>query len=261
MRHGGSWLARFSGSVVARPSYGFAAIDRRLLMLGLLGALLVIVGVAMGVDFGHLLGGAGAVGIGSMTFPVGGPEVPTSNANEPGNAVPFRRATTYRTQVIDTTSIAAPALTAAQQNVEITVQGSGYVYGIDLDVQVTTAANAAAVAYVEDAPWSALASVVFRDVQGELVNLDGFSLRLANLYCGYSWNREDSASTATVAAAAAGTQGSLDTGIYQQIGTAVATGGSFRFHLWVPVATNMRDLIGLLGNQDRAMRYQLRTCS
>lgn len=199
------------------------------------------------------------LGIGFQTYPVGGPEVPQSNANEPGNMIPFRRATTFRTQQIDATTIAAPnGITAAQQNVEITVQGSGYIYGIDIDVQVTTSANAAAVAYVEDAPWSTLASVVFRDVQGELVNLDGFSLRIANLYFGYRTNREDSASTATVAAAAAGSQGSLDTGVYQQIGTAVGTGGSMRFHLWVPVATNLRDLIGLLGNQDRAMRYQLR---
>ena len=195
----------------------------------------------------------------AQTYPVGGPEVPNSNQNEPGGMIPFRRATTYRTQIIDTTTIASPGITTAQQNIEITVQGSGYVYGIDLDVQVVTAANAAAVAYVEDAPWSALASVVFRDVQGELVNLDGFSLRLANLYCGYILAREDTPSTATTAAATAGVTGSLDTGVFQQIGTAVATGGSFRFHLWVPVATNRRDVIGLLGNQDRAMRYQLRT--
>jgi hypothetical protein len=196
----------------------------------------------------------------ASAYPVGGPEVPSSNQNEPGNMIPFRRATTYRTQVIDTTTLGnGLGITAAQQNIEVTVQGSGYIYGIDLDVQITTAANAAAVAYNEDAPWSALASVVFRDVQGELVNLDGFSLRLANLYCGYRLAREDTPATATVAAATPGVSGSLDTGVFQQIGTNVATGGSFRFHLWVPVATNTRDVIGLLGNQDRAMRYQLRT--
>lgn len=217
-----------------------------------------VIGGGTAID-GALLAALVGVAHFAMTYPVGGPEVPNPQQNEPGAMIPFRRATTYRTQQIDATTIASPGITAAQQNVEITVQGSGYLYGIDLDVNVVTAANAAAVAYVEDAPWSSLASVVLRDVQGELVNLDGFSLRLANLYCGYRTNREDSASTATVAAAAAGTQGSLDTGVYQQIGTAVATGGSFRFHLWVPVATNLRDVIGLLGNQDRAMRYQLRS--
>jgi len=38
-----------------------------------------------------------------------------------------------------------------------------------------------------------------------------------------------------------------------------ATGGSYRFHLWVPVGLNRRDLRGVLGNQDRAQKYSLRT--
>lgn len=193
----------------------------------------------------------------AMQYPVGGPGVPQAQANEPGSAIPFTRATTYRAQAQDTTG--PQAMTAAQQAVEITMQGSGYAYGLDIDVQCVTAANIAAVAYNEDAPWNSLASVIFKDVQGELVNLDGFSLRLANLYCGYVTNREDTPSTAATAAATPGVLGSLDTGVFQQIGTAVATGGSFRFHLWLPIATNRRDMIGLLGNQDRAMRYQLRT--
>lgn len=247
---------RFRGAVIAAPVLG-ALVERFgfARTFAILGAILAAVAVSLGADLAHV---GPALGF-AMAYPVGGPEVPTQNANEPGDMIPFRRATTFRTQQIDATTVASPGPTAAQQNIEITVQGSGYAYGIDLDVQVVTAANAAAVAYAEDAPWSALASVVLRDVQGELVNLDGFSLRIANLYFGYRTNREDSASTATVAAAAAGSQGSLDTGVYQQVGTAVGTGGSFRFHLWVPIATNMRDLIGLLGNQDRAMRYQLRT--
>src|SRR4051812_34365691 len=59
----------------------------------------------------------------AMTYPVGGPEVPAAQANEPGGMIPFRRATTFRTQQIDATTIASPGITAAQQNVEITVQG------------------------------------------------------------------------------------------------------------------------------------------
>jgi hypothetical protein len=193
----------------------------------------------------------------AMQYPVGGPGVPQAQQNEPGSSIPFTRASTYRAQQQDTTG--PQAMTTASQQIEITMQGSGYAYGVDLDVQCVTAANAAAVAYNEDAPWNSLSSIIFKDVQGELVNLDGFSLRLANLYCGYTTAREDTPSTATTAAATAGVAGSLDTGIFQQIGTAVATGGSFRFHLWLPIATNRRDMIGLLGNQDRAMRYQLRT--
>jgi hypothetical protein len=36
-------------------------------------------------------------------------------------------------------------------------------------------------------------------------------------------------------------------------------GGSYHFHLEVPVALNRRNLWGLLGNQDRAQKYSLRT--
>src|SRR5712671_6181111 len=105
----------------------------------------------------------------AMQYPVGGPGVPQAQANEPGSAIPFTRASTYRAQAQDTTG--PQAQTAAQQNIEITMQGSGYAYGMDLDIQMVTAANAAAVAYNEDAPWNSIASVIFKDVQGELVNL------------------------------------------------------------------------------------------
>lgn len=224
-----------------------------------LGALGIIPGNVLGSrqGIGSMLPSDLGVGTFAMQYPVGGPGVPQAQANEPGPMVPFTRATTYRAQAQDTSG--PTQLTAAQQNLEITMQGSGYAYGVNLDVQSVAAGNAAAVAYNEDAPWNTLASVIFKDVQGELVNLDGFSLRLANLYCGYITNREDTPSTATVAVATPGVTGSLDTGVYQQVGTAVATGGSYRFHLWLPIATNRRDMIGLLGNQDRAMRYQLRT--
>jgi hypothetical protein len=197
------------------------------------------------------------LGVAFQQYPVGGPGVPQANANEPGAMIPFTRATSMRAQQQDTTG--PQVVTAAQQNVEVTVQGSGYAYGIDLDVQCVTAANAAAAAFTEDGPWSALASIVFKDVQGELVNLDGFSLRLANLYCGYVTTREDVNGAAGAPVATPGIVGSSDTGVYQGVTGAGATGGSFRFHLWVPIATNRRDLIGLLGNQDRAMRYQLRS--
>lgn len=176
----------------------------------------------------------------AQTMPVGGPQVPDSPANEPGNSIPFRRATTYRAQTIATTG--PQAMTASQQTVQITVEGSGYIYGIDLDVQAVAAGNSATVAFDEDAPWNALASVIFSDVQGQLVNLDGFSLYLANLYAGYLTRLPSD---------------SGDTSVYSATSGTPATGGSFRFHLWVPVGTNLRDLIGLLGNQDRAMRYQL----
>lgn len=164
-------------------------------------------------------------------------EQPTS----PG-LVPFRRATTFRTSRLQSTT--GVSVTAAEQNINVQIEGSGYVWAIDVEVDVETAANAAAVAYHEDAPWNALTSVIFADVNGELVNLDGFSLRVAALYGG--WQRfNDETST--------------DTLVFERVTGAVARGGSFHFHMLVPIGLSQRTLLGILGNQDRAQKYSLRT--
>lgn len=175
---------------------------------------------------------------------VGGPGVPQTEANPPGGMVPFRRATTGRTSLLPVTG--PSVITASTQPVQTVVDGSGYIYGIDLFVSATGGVNgAAAVAAQEDAPYSALSSIVFGDVNGELINLDGFSLFLANLYGGYSDHPLDGSSDANVFSAIA-------------TGAAPAT-GNFAFHLTVPIAINRRSLLGLVANQDRAQKYSLRT--
>jgi hypothetical protein len=131
-------------------------------------------------------------------------------------------------------------------------------YGIDLDTQVVCAANAAAVAYFEDAPWSTYTAIVLRDVNGELVNLPGISLRMANVYGNHaprnSWNN-------FVLPAAAGLNAiSPDVNVAQMsVAVGPGIGGSYRMHLEVPVGLNRRNLWGILGNQDRAQKYSLRT--
>lgn len=170
---------------------------------------------------------------------VGGPGVPQTEANPAGGMVPFRRATTGRTSLLPVTG---PALvTAATQPVQVVVDGSGYIYGIDLDVAATGGIDAGnATVGAEDAPYNVLSSVVFGDVNGELINLDGYSLFLANLYGGWSDHPLD---------------GSADTSVF----SAVSAKGDFRFHLQVPVALNRRSLLGVVANQDRAQKYSLRT--
>lgn len=175
---------------------------------------------------------------------VGGPAVPQTEANPPGGMVPFRRATTGRTSLLPVTG--PQIITTATQPVQVVVDGSGYIYGIDLFVQATGGVNgAAAIAAAEDAPYSALSSVVFGDVNGELINLDGYSLFLSNLYGGWSDHPLDGSADANVFAA-------VDTGAAPKTGT-------FAFHLSVPVALNRRSLLGLVANQDRAQKYSLRT--
>lgn len=169
---------------------------------------------------------------------VGGPNVPQTEANPPGGMVPFRRATTGRTSLLPVTG--PQAITAALQPVQVVVDGSGYIYSIDLDVQASGGVSGGAVVAAEDAPYNALSSVVFGDVNGELINLDGYSLFLANLYGGWSDHPLD---------------GSSDTNVF----LATDADGNFHFHLAVPIALNRRSLLGLVANQDRAQKYSLRT--
>jgi len=172
---------------------------------------------------------------------VGGPSMEIEERT-PGSSIPFRRATTFRTTQLQTTG--PQAMTAAAQNVDVVINGSGYVYGIDLFVSAVAAENVAAVAYAEDAPWSAIDSIVFRDVNGELDNLSGFHQRLLNLYGAWRRNLET---------------GSADASVFSLVAGAGADGGTFAFHLFVPVGLNRRTLLGILGNQDRAQSYSLRS--
>lgn len=173
---------------------------------------------------------------------VGGPQVQEAEINGPSNVVPFRRASTGRTSQLATTG--PIAMTAAQQLVEVPLDGSGFVYAIEYDVLCVTAANVAAVAFNEDAPYNAIASYVYNDVTGETHNLDGYSLRLAGLYGG--WLPVDDAV-------------SLDPNIFAMVPGAVANGGSFHYQTILPIGLNERDLIGILGNEDRAQRYFMRS--
>jgi hypothetical protein len=173
---------------------------------------------------------------------VGGPQVAEAGVQGPASVVPFRRATTGRTTQLATTG--PQAMTAAQQLVEVPLDGSGFVYAIHLDVTCVVAANVLNVAFQEDAPYNVLALVSFYDVTGETHNLDGYSLHLANIYG--SWELEPLNAL------------SNDPGVYQLTAGAVAAGGSFRFHKLIPIAINERDLVGLLGNEDRAQRYFMR---
>lgn len=179
---------------------------------------------------------------------VGGPVTQVQEQN-PGRAIPFRRATTFRIAQLQST---AQTMTAGTQQVDVVIEGSGYVYGIDLHVFQTTAGNSAATNFFEDGPWSAVDTLVFRDVNGELVNLTGYHARLMNLYGGYGHWKD--------APVRGETAPSADTAnIFNVVTGASATGGSYRFHLWVPVGLNRRDLRGVLGNQDRAQKYSLRS--
>lgn len=174
---------------------------------------------------------------------VGSP-LPNAPVDAPssGQTIPFRRATTERVGILPSES---NVTSANEIPIQRTIEGSGYLYGITLIVVNTTSGNAAATAYFEDAPFSALSSVILEDVNGQLVNVTGYDLYIANLLDRqYAVRFQDQ---------------STNTNIFQQVSGAGGTGGSYAFAVRVPVGTNRRDLRGIMGNQDRAQKYFLRT--
>ncbi len=175
---------------------------------------------------------------------VAGPDVPFTDANAPSGMVPFNRASTNRTQLLDT--LGPNTLTTSAIQLDRQVEGTGLVYQFLLEVTGVTAANAAVTAFNEDAPWNVIDSLILSDVNGQLVNLTGYHAMLCAKYGG--WNPHSTLM-----------RDSSDTNIFNMVTGAAALGGSFKFWLPVPVATNRRDLLGVLGNQDRAQKYSLRS--
>ena len=171
-----------------------------------------------------------------------GASVPAApiKGNTPQRVVPFRLATLERTEILPAES---NVLTTAQQPIQRVIEGTGFVFGTALDVVCTTAGNAAAVAFYEDAPQSALAQVTMDDPSGQIVNLQGYDLFLSNLaHKQYSFRNTEADTETTTSTTGAG-----------------ATGGSFSFFVRVPVGINRKTLLGILANQDRSVKFSLRT--
>ncbi len=169
-------------------------------------------------------------------------EIPTPAVNPPETQmVPFRRATTERVEILQQESA---LLTAGTQKFERAVEGTGYIFAITLDVQAVTAGNAATVAMAEDAPFSSLDTIVFKDVNGELMNLGGFDAFIGEV--AMAQYRVTGLEKFTTGITNLGTAG------------AGATGGSYKYQLRLPIALDRRTLRGILANQDRAQKYSLR---
>lgn len=197
-------------------------------------------------------------------------QMQTASVNAPQQQrVAFRAATMERIDILAAESV---TLSASLQPIQRVVEGAGYIYAVLLDVNATGATSTAAsvAVYAEDAPFNILDTTSIADANGELWNLGGFEAWLANIS-----TREDNdpdptalapgAAMPAAGAGGVGTSNSQDTNVVLNVGavgsasTGTAAGGNFRFPLRIKIATNRRDLTGLLGNQDRSQKYQLRT--
>lgn len=179
-----------------------------------------------------------------------GPVPPAVSTEPPGaGGIPFTQAAAPpRTQISYPTSLRG--LTAASQPEINTIPGTGYMVWLDNFITVapsgTGNSSTTSVALAQDAPWSALSSITLDDGTAQIINVDGYAQYLLNIYGG-GWFMRDYALSAD-----ANVHASLSTGT----GTAAGTGS---FHIRIPFAINERNYAGLLGNQDRGTKYNLRT--
>lgn len=134
------------------------------------------------------------------------------------------------------------SVAGAQQLNNYQISPSGYLRGVYLIVQCTTAGNAAATAFAQNGPFSALASIRFLDTNSQPMvgTVTGYDLYLINKYGGYAFQGDAEASAAYSVTTGAG-----------------ATGGSFAFVLYIPLETVARNALTAQLNKSGAAQFSL----
>lgn len=125
----------------------------------------------------------------------------------------------------------------------LNVPPAGFLRGIYLIVECTTAGNEADVAFSGDGPWNVIDSITLEDVNSAPIvgPIDGHDLYLINKYGGYHF--QDDPKMSPVYSASTGTG---------------ATGGSFAFILRIPVELVNRDSLGSLPNKSGTAMFKVR---
>lgn len=156
-------------------------------------------------------------------------------------ARPFVTGTRTLESEVYTQTVTQTAATQALNPYEFQVDG--YLSGALIRVTATTAANAAAVAFQADGPFSILQSVIVEDIGGKQIMgpLSGWQLYVLNRFGGFVFNPDAKAN-----------------GIYTATSGAGATGGSYRFTLRVPVQVRRRDAMGSLPNRNASATFKLK---
>ncbi len=130
-----------------------------------------------------------------------------------------------------------------QSGIRTPINAYGFLRHILLYSSITTAGNAAAVAFNADAPWNIYASVAVQDVSGANIfgPVSGYDLYLINRYGGYDYDGDPTRSPFYTA----------------PITGAVATGGSLAIALRIPIEAAMRTAFCALPNRSNSARYNL----
>lgn len=132
--------------------------------------------------------------------------------------------------------------TATQRLATYNLDTDGYVRGLYVLVQATTAGNAAATAFNEDGPFIVLQTVQFSDTNNKPIigPLTGHDLYLIQKYGGYAFDSD-----------------AKNSNVYSVTTGAGATGGSYTFVLRVPIEIRGRDGLGALENKSASAVYKL----
>lgn len=122
------------------------------------------------------------------------------------------------------------------------VDPNGYLTGLWVLVEATTAGNAATVAFAADSPFNVLDLVNFQDTNSQPMvgPMNGYDLYLIDKYGGYAFQNDPKASP-----------------IYSTTPGSGATGGSFVFALYIPAELVRRDAMGALPNKSASSTFSL----
>lgn len=156
-------------------------------------------------------------------------------------AIPFTRAA--RKKVRQVGQLAGTISSAVQQLNPVQIPANGYIRKIILQVTVTTASNAATVAYNNDAPFNFIQGQQLSAANGDQLinNIDGFTSAMVMKYGCFSNQGKDPLADPN----------------YSKTTGAGGTGGSFSFTLEVPFEFDARDGAGSLPNMAANQSYLL----
>lgn len=123
------------------------------------------------------------------------------------------------------------------------IPSTGYLNGVNLLVEATTAANAAAVTFAANGPFNVIDTITFSDTNNQPIigPIDGYDLYLINKWGGYAFQDDPKSSPIFSATTGGG-----------------ATGGSFVFCLRIPVELVPRDGLGTLPNKSSSTPFKVK---
>jgi hypothetical protein len=152
-------------------------------------------------------------------------------------SIPFTRGSTLATMRDATLAL------AANTTAQVQLQSNAFLESVVLDISGVTSANAAAVVFSPDAPYSAINQIKLDDGAGQAIitPITGYQLYLLNKYlpdtdCAFDPQLDPN---------------------WSAVAGAGATGGSISFRLVVPIEHRRRDALGALNNSAANQRYLL----